>query len=290
MNRLKFWRFTFLTGMILLFNFVFVNDTLSQRIEEKALDLLEEVDSVLRCSNGIEFKAELKARMKGEDYHQVALFKIQRVPLKIYYRQYERNQIELLYDETVNKKKALVNPAGFPYANLHLSPYSSLILKRQHHSIFEADPTYILEQVFYMFEQCNPDRCLISLSDTSINGVTLQKIYYKNTHYTIKQIHVQREMDLLQLADYYNVNFYSILFQNEDLDLGSSLKNGEMVKIPSSYAKSIELLIDPQKKQLHSILVEDHEGFFESYRYLWFRNNVVFSPLDFSTDNSEYNF
>ncbi len=290
MDLSNYWKYTFLTLTLLLNSLCWTENVAAQNIDSHAVELLGDVDSVLRSSNGIKFKAELMARMKGEDYHQIALFKIQRNPSKIYYRQFERNPIELLYDETVNSNEALINPAGFPYTNLYLSPYSFLILRRQHHSVFEADPVFILDQVFFMFEQCKPDKCTITLSDTIINGVELKKITYVNTHYNIKGVNVKETAHLLDFAKKHHVNFYSIVLLNKGLSVSSKVKQGDLIQVPSSYAKKIEIVIKPESFHIQSIVVYDGKGVFEQYKYLWFKNNVVFSPVEFSPANPDYNF
>jgi len=290
MNLLSYWKFIFLTLALLLNSLLCAVQVEAQEIDQEAVDLLGEVDSVLGNSPGMEFKAELMARMIGQDYHQIALFKIQKDPLKIYYRQYERNPIELLYDETVDKEKALINPAGFPYTNLHLSPYSTLILKRQHHSIFEADPAFMLEQLFYMFEACKPDKCTISLTDTILNNKAHKKITYINTYYKLADIKVNAPAKLLDFAREHHVNFYSIVLNNENLSVSSKLNKGDYVKVPSSYAKKIVIVLKAASRHIRSITVSDNEGVFEQYKYLWFKNNVVFSPHDFSPENPDYNF
>src|SRR6056297_414512 len=167
MKRQKFLKYIFLK-----FSFIFLLGTLqcTSQINTTALKLLKKIDSAVQSSGRMEFKVRLFARMKEENYKQVAFFRINREPLKIYYRQYRRNPIELLFDETKNKKKALVNPGVFPYTNIRLSPYSSLILRRQHHSIFEADPAYMLNEISYMLQTFKREDLKLVLRDTLINS------------------------------------------------------------------------------------------------------------------------
>ena len=97
MNLLSYWKFIFLTLALLLNSLLCAVHVQAQEIDQEAVDLLGEVDSVLGNSPGMEFKAELMARMIGRDYHQVALFKIQKDPLKIYYKQYAFKKLRLLF-------------------------------------------------------------------------------------------------------------------------------------------------------------------------------------------------
>lgn len=275
----------------LLISSLFIDGNIqAQKVNSPALELLQRVDSVNNRANGIQFKTEMYARMSGNDYHQVALFKIQRDPLKIYYKQFERNPIELLYDETVNAEKALINPAGFPYANIWLSPYSPLILRRQHHSIFEADPKFILNQMFYLFDACKSTQCKISIVDTTVQHHQFKMITYLNSDYHIRSVTIKQSCSLLAFARTHHINFYSIILQNKNLSISSNLDKGDVVRIPSSYGKEIRLLIHPDTYIINKVEVYDKSGLYEQYKYLWYKNNVKFKVGTFHRDNESYNF
>jgi len=94
----------------------------------------------------------------------------------------------------------------------------------------------------------------------------------------------------LDFAREHHVNFYSIVLNNENLSVSSKLNKGDYVKVPSSYAKKIVIVLKAASRHIRSITVYDNEGVFEQYKYLWFKNNVVFSPHDFSPENPDYNF
>lgn len=284
----RYWKCLCLKiSSFLVFVFLF-QIAFGQNIEQSAVDLLLKIDSSLQKTDGLMFKAEIYARLKGNDYNQKADFKIQRKPLKIYYRQYLGNNIELLYDETKNKEKALVNPDGFPFANLNLSPYSSLILKRQHHNVFEADPLYTLEQILKMVEDCKTNECVIKLSDTILNHRKLKVFWYENLNYEITEIRPKEDIDLLDLAKKLGLNFYSIASLNKGFDSDTEIDEGETVRIPSSYAKEIVLFID--QDQIFEVQVYDKKGLFEKMKYIWFKKDVQFKSLDFSKENPDYNF
>jgi hypothetical protein len=287
----RFWKFISLRISCFLFFVIAFQYAQSQNIEQSALQLFSKVDSSLRNTNSLKFKVELYARMKKEkDYRQEAIFKIQRKPLKIYYRQFIDDNIELLYDETRNKEKALVNPDGFPYTNLNLSPYSPLILKRQHHSIFEADPLYTLDQMKKMFDDCKPDKCFIELYDTLIDGKSYKIIKYDNPYYKIEKFKTKNDIHILDLSKELGVNFYSLVCLNDDFDSSTEIEKGEDVVYPTSYAKRIYLIINQKTNQILEAQVYDGKGLFEKIKYLWIKKDVVFKEIDFQKDNPEYNF
>lgn len=278
--------------IFLKLSFIFLLGTLqcTSQIDTKALELLKKIDSAVQSSGKMEFKVRLFARMKEENYKQVAFFRINREPLKIYYQQYLRNPIELLYDETQNKKKALVNPGMFPFTNIRLSPYSSLILKRQHHSIFEADPAYMLNEIFYMLKTFKTEESKLFVRDSLINSAPCKVLEYRNRAYKIKKATVTRDTDLLTFARKHHVNFYSLIIENDDLSLSSDLKKRMQISVPSSYARKIVLTVSPSEAKIRDITVYDQYGIFESYHYIYFKNNRVFVEGTFDAENPDYNF
>ena len=82
MMRQKYLKFIFLKISIIFF--LGTLQLNAQIIDKTALALLKKIDSAVQSSGKMEFKARLFARMQGENYNQVALFRIQREPLKIY--------------------------------------------------------------------------------------------------------------------------------------------------------------------------------------------------------------
>lgn len=260
-----------------------------QKDFREARALLHKVDSVIVGIRTMQFKVSMFARMRGDDYKQLSIFKIQRRPLKIYYKQFIGDNIELLFDETVDKHKALVYPDGFPYTSIKLSPTSTRILERQHHSVFEADPQFILKQIQLV---CAKDIqfCDASVSDTIIKGQKYHKVILVDKQYKLDALQIVRKTTLVELAKLHGVNYYSLVWFNKGLDVDSELKPGDIVKIPSSYAKSFILLIHPTEFTLRYIEVIDMDGVFEWFEYIEFERNVAFSSDDFSPKNSNYNF
>lgn len=286
----RFWKYICLKTSFFLVLIFFTQYLSAQKVDNEAFELLVKVDSNLRVSNAIHFKATLFARMKDGEYHQKAEFKIQRKPLKIYYKQFIGNNIELLYDETKDEEKALINPDGFPYTNLRLSPYSPLILKRQHHSIFEADPIYSTSQLIYMFNQCKPDKCYLTIVDTVIQKKAFKWLKYYNPEYKVLEKKAESDMNIISFAKKHKVNFYSLVCLNDGFDSSTIINQGDVVKIPSSYAKKLDILIDMKKYEVNVVSVYDGKGLFEKMVYTWFNNEAVFKNIDFDKDNKNYNF
>lgn len=262
----------------------------AQPIGNEAQLLLSKVDSVMKKTQSMHFQVEMFARMRGDDYKQLAEFKITRSPLKIYYKQFYGKKIELLYNETVDKKKALVYPDGFPYTSIRLSPVSSRILERQHHSVFEADPMFIVNQILRMCVDTPNRNCSSSLTDTVFKGKKYHRLFIQDDNYGLEKISVDKKYTVLEFANARNINYYSLIWYNGGLSVDTQLKEGSILNVPTSYAKSILMLVDPENFHIRFVRVYDMDGVFEWFEYKEFNRDVAFDIEDFDEDNSKYNF
>ena len=83
-----------------------------------------------------------KERINGKYLKDKSLVKVNRSPFKVYLFQKKEKGSEILYNSSINKNKAIINPRQFPFINLHLSPYGSIMRKNTHHTVFQADIIY----------------------------------------------------------------------------------------------------------------------------------------------------
>jgi hypothetical protein len=285
---LSYLRFLFLPISILLVPVSGKMEAVKGCEQDKSY--LQKLDSVAQNAESVYFCMEIHARMLDGNYRQKAVFKIDRHPLKIYYRQFMRSNIELLYDETLDKEKAIVYPDGFPYTSIKLSPYSPRILKRQHHSIFESDPTFTISQVMKMITDTRNEAFRFVVNDTIFDGQNGLSMKYYQTDYHIKTIQVHDNISLLNFAARHNVNFYSIIWNNPSLSVSSKLNPSDRIKVPSAYAKSVEIIVDNNNYNLLQVVVKDCGGVFEKYTYSKFTWNAHFTSSDFDSENPDYNF
>src|SRR5690606_33708599 len=74
--------------------------------------------------------------------------KFNRKPKKVYTYVHSPNKgVEILYLEGKNSGKAYINPNAFPYMNISLDPYGSIMRKGNHHTVNEVGFDYIKEVV-----------------------------------------------------------------------------------------------------------------------------------------------
>jgi outer membrane lipoprotein-sorting protein len=68
------------------------------------------------------------------------------------------------------------------------------------------------------------------------------------------------------------------------------VKAGQVIKVPSYYAKETVMYINTKTYLLYKILVYDLKGLYESYEFRNLKLNVNFKPNEFTKDFPEYGF
>lgn len=94
----------------------------------------------------LRYELKCKERIKGKMQHTESKVKLQVSPRKLYL---SVNGPEVLWMEGQNNGNAYVNPGAFPYINLNLDPYGSLMRKDQHHTIHEMGFHYLADILKY---------------------------------------------------------------------------------------------------------------------------------------------
>ena len=108
---------------------------------------------------------------------------------------------------------------------------------------------------------------------------------FKYISYTIKN-----GESLYQLAKRLNICEQLIIEKNSNLSGFDSAKDGMVIQIPTSYAKSSTVYIDT--KNYHTIYQElrDEKGVFERYGFNKLIINPTFKSDEFTEDFEGYNF
>jgi len=221
---------------------------------------------------------------------KLAHTKVNRKPYKLYLKQERENGAEILYDEEVTKKTALINPGSFPFINLNLDPNGSIMHKGEHHSILQADINYTYKIINQSLLNDEDKNKMSYINTVMINGVEYHKIKLNNYDYKIVNYTVKANDDLIKIADKLYLNSYSIMELNDDIDDLYDVKPGQVIKVPNHYAKETILYINTKTYLLYKILVYDLKGLYESYIFKNLKINVKFKPDEFSKTFNEYNF
>jgi len=230
-------------------------------------------------------------RIKGIMHIQKAYIKIQRNPLKIYYRQDVGYKAELLFIEGQNNNKALVNLRTLPFFNLNLDPYGSLMRKNQHHTIFDADFNYGVGIVEILFNKYKSNNSILINQDGTVlwDGNECYKLILQNLNFAYVDYKVNQGENITSLAAKLKLNDYMILELN-NLSKYYSVKTGQLIKIPNDYAYSMELYLDKQRYIPLYMKIYDDKGLYEQFEFTNVEIDPKFAPDEFSKTFKEYKF
>jgi outer membrane lipoprotein-sorting protein len=262
-------------------------------IAQNAGDIIRRTLEKINQINTISFTITAKERFGDEYKTDKAFFKRKYNPDEIYYKQLlPPTNAEVLMNEKY-KNTALVNPNGFPFINLHLSPYGERLRDKQHHTLYQAGYAYFSEILLYMKNKYKANWTDVSTleKEVIISGNVCYKVVLKNPNYKIISYKVNKETTPQQLAAQLKICDEQFVELNPAIkNIFQKIKAGSEIIIPSDYAASIALYIDKNLLVPRKIEVNDNKGLFEEYLFENIIINPAFTEMDFDENNKEYGF
>lgn len=252
--------------------------------------ILEMVQSAGRLEG---FTAEItkEERINGKLVKQITAVKLIREPYQLYLNQrYPREGVEILC--RLGSDRALINPNSFPWFNLSLNPYGSLMRRGQHHTVYDSGFDLMASIIHRELARIGNDtaRHIFYKGIVNWQGRPAIHIDMANPDYHHIIYRVQLGEDLNSIAKKLNINEYAILELNEEVDFYDDISPGQELKVPSSYAKKMVLYIDQGHMLPLVIKVFDDTGLFEQYAYKKFTLNPTFEEGEFTSDYKDYGF
>jgi outer membrane lipoprotein-sorting protein len=249
----------------------------AQNIEELAMKSLEAMKNVKTLT----YSFYSQERFKGDKFENSEVhFKIQMKPFMIYADAIKPDKAQLIYEGT-NPDKVRVKKGP-----LRLTPSvtSGLLMKQQHHPIYRAGFGTMyktLSREMKAREGKNlsefiQDKGSITYDGKDCYHAVLIDPDYKIINYTVKA----GQATLWQIGDAMGIPEYRIRELN---NLSSDdVKTGQVLKIPSAYAKKTTLYID--KKTMLPIYqkLEDDQGLYEVYEFKNLKLNPTLTEADFT--------
>ena len=226
---------------------------------------------------------------KGYNYYESSV-KLNRKPRKIYL--YIKG-IELLWVDGWNGNKAYVKPNSFPYVNLSLDPLGFLMRQDQHHTLNEMGVDYFGSVIRYIATKYGDkfDQYFRIEGDERINNRPCYKIIIDNKDFGYENYTVGDNESITSIARKLHVSEYMILEINPKLnDYFDILKRGQVLKVPTAYAKHVTLYIDQLYFLPISIKILDDKGLFEQYDYHFLQVNPKIDDAEFTKDYKDYKF
>jgi hypothetical protein len=229
-------------------------------------------------------------RVKGKILHASSQIKLHLNPRQIYFK--NNSGVEVIYNEIESKDEALVNPNAFPYINLKLDPYRSIMRNNQHHTIFELGFHQIGGILSNAVRQsdANFDKWFTNLGAIKFNNRDCYKIYFEYPDFKYVKYTVRKKETVRSIAQKLGVGEYRIMQFNTNISYTDYIKEGRVLVVPNVYASKTLMYIDKELNLPVYIKAFDDQGFYESYEFYDLKVNVTFSPMEFDKSFPGYKF
>ena len=259
---------------------------------EKGLNNRELIDKIFAAVDNVKtvrYNLQCNERIKGKMQHTESKVKLQVSPRKLYL--YIKG-IEVLWVQGQNNGNALVNPNSFPYINLNLDPYGSLMRADQHHTIHEMGYQYLYDIIKDGYRKAgdNLNKYFTVMPDEKHNGRDCYKLAITFPDFAWIPYTVKKGENLTTISRKLRVSEYMVLENNPKLSGYSDVKEGQVIKVPNAYAKMTLLLVDKEHMLPVNNKVFDDRGLFETYEYFDLKVNPPIAPEEFTKNYKDYNF
>lgn len=260
--------------------------------QEDGYDIIKKMIEKSSEINRVEFSIFMSERIDGKMLQNRANAKINRKPVKIYYKQKPPDEAEILYVEGENDNDALVYPCSFPYINIDLDPYGSTIRDGRHHTLFELDFAYSVSIIENMLNKYKTDikKYITYKGTVTFDGQKCHHIILDNTDFKYTTYTVKNGETISSISKKYWLNDFLILEKNPDYDHYKDVDAGDKLKIPVTYGKKVEMYIDAERSIPLMLKIYDEKGLFEHFEFTNIKLNPYFDSNTFSRNNDKYGF
>ena len=267
--------------------FSFSQDQQSKVLLKKMLDACDAVKSAKFILNSTETET------KGFVEKSEMIVKLQTDPLKIYlYMVYPHAGAECLWKKGEASNRVLVNPNGFPYINLKLSPYNSLLRQDSHHLISDLGFDYMTSMTkYYLNKMGDSFFRYLRITDTlewdhrTCYELTFDYVPFSYIDYTVKI-----NETLTSIAAQFHISDYVLLQHNPKVKDYDAVKAGQVIRIPNFYNRKIIFYVDHLNFLPLAQIIYDENGLLEKYEMKSFILNPDLKAEEFSSSYHEYGF
>lgn len=244
----------------------------------------------IREVKGLKYHLKITERgKKGFNFYESSV-KFNRNPRLIYL--YIKG-IEVLWVQGQNDGKALIKPNSFPFFNLNLDPMGNLMRQDQHHTLNEMGYDYFASVIQHTMDKLDTrfDEYFELEGEERVNNRPCYKIVINNRDFSYVDYKVGDNESITSIARKFYIAEYMILEKNPKFkDYFDILKKGEVIKIPTWYAKNVVMYVDQLYFLPISVKVTDDRGLFEEYNYHFLQVNPKFEEGEFTRNYPGYGF
>lgn len=256
---------------------------------QSSKEVLDNMLNSISQIKSLSYSTKITERIDGKIDTGINHVKVQFNPYKAYVKV---TTAELLYVQGENGNKALVKSNSVPYFNVSLDPYSPLLRKGQHHTIFELGFSYfgdIVKEAYKNsgngFENLFALKGSITWEGRDCHVVVIDYPEFKFVPYVVKP-----GEDLVKIANKLKVSDYMILERNPSVKDYSSVKAGQSIMVPNAYGKKTIIYIDKQNHLPIVQIIYDDKGIFAKYEFMDVKVNHKFADVEFTKGYKDYNF
>ena len=199
---------------------------------------------------------------------------------------------EVLYSKGWNNDNAYVHPNKFPWVNVSLDPEGGTMTSGQHHTIMclgfaytESILRYNLAKYAKEFDEHVKYDGTKTWYGKTCHVLKITYNDYKFVNYTVLP-----GENLFDIDSKLKVPAAKIIEINPTVKSFDGVKAGQVIKVPSVYAKETIMLIDQANMLPVVQIVHDEKGLFEKYEYHDLKVNPRFSTSEFTTEFPDYGF
>ena len=266
------------------------NVSLSQKQELTCLDIVTKTLRSIKEVKGLKYHLKITERgKKGFNFYESAV-KFSRNPRLIYL--YIKG-IEVLWLQGKNDGRALVKPNSFPFFNLNLDPMGNLMRQDQHHTLNEMGYDYFASIIQNTVDRLGDkfDEVFVLQGEERINNRPCYKILIDNKDFKYVDYTIGEGESITSIARKFHIAEYMILEKNPKFkDYFDILKKGQVIKIPTWYARTVTMYVDQLYFLPVSMKVSDDKGLFEEYNYYFLQVNPKFEDGEFTKTYKDYGF
>lgn len=268
---------------------IFVSFKTTDSISESNNELIDKIFNAINNVKTLRYGLQCNERIKGRMQHTESKVKLQVSPRKLYLN---IRGVEVLWVQGANNGDALVNPNAFPYVNLNLDTYGSLMRKDQHHTIHEMGYQYLADILKDGLKRSgdNLDKYFKVLGEEKYNGRDCYQLSIAFPDFAWGNYTVKKGENLISISRKLHVSEYMVLENNPKLGSYYDVKEGQVIKVPNAYAKLTLLLIDKEYLLPVNNKVFDDKGLFETYEYYNLQVNPYIAPEEFTKSYKDYHF
>ena len=261
-----------------------------------SLDLMNTMLRSIENINSLKFKLKSYERVNGKMQPAEADVKLAYNPKRLYlYSHLEPNKgVEILWKEGQNNGNALVNPGKFPYFNVNLDPYGSMMRKNQHHPVLNSGFTFlhnIIAEALKRAKQHNAVDTYFTIKDDAVlNGRECYMLEIIDPEFSYVKYTVKEGETIDDISKRLLICGYLVVEKNPGVDFFDDVDAGDELLIPSSYAKKTVLYIDKDNYLPIGQYMYDDKGLFERYEFVNLKVNPRIAPEEFTEDYEAYGF